>query len=52
MDTIFYVIDYVYQLASNTYLHFGNFSFSCFSIWVAMGALGIASVFFYKVFDR
>lgn len=52
MDSIFYVIDYVYNLASSTVLTFGNISFSLFSIWICMGALGIVATFVYKVFDR
>ena len=41
MDSIKYVIDYVYNLATTTYLTFGNFSFSCFTIWIAMAGLSI-----------
>lgn len=52
MDSIKYVIDYVYNLATTTYLTFGNFSFSCFTIWIAMAGLSITCTFIYKLFDR
>lgn len=52
MSDIKYIIDYIYNLTSTTYLTFGNFSFSIFSMWVCLFGISITSWAVYKIFDR
>ena len=46
MDNIKYVINYIYDLSTNTVLNFGSVSFSIFEMWVGFFAISITSDLF------
>lgn len=51
MDSIFTVITSCYNMLSNNYLTFGNYSFSLLSIIISFGGLALAGWFYGHLFN-
>ena len=52
MESIKYVINYIYNLSTTTVLSFGNISFSIFEMWCGFFGISIVSGFIYRLFNR
>lgn len=52
MENLKYVIEYIYNLSSTTYLTFGRFTFSIFAMWVSLAGLSLTMWGLHKIFDR